>query len=226
MAAENRLHLLGMAQEQVDALTSTGSISARFMIGAPIDGTVVRRAVTLGELVGPERESLLVLADTRTLWVLAEVPEAQLQLVASGAKAWVAVGPAGAGRFEGKVAFISATVDSGTRTASVRIEVPGAAMAMKPGMFAQVEIAEAVDHGVPTVAVPEDAVQTVEGGPAVFVPVKDEPNTYAKRAVKVGKPVGGLVPVLEGLAPGEEFVAAGTFILKAELGKGSAAHEH
>ena len=42
----------------------------------------------------------------------------------------------------------------------------------------------------------------------------------------VGKSVGGLAPVYAGLAAGEEFVSAGTFILKAELGKGSAAHEH
>jgi cobalt-zinc-cadmium efflux system membrane fusion protein len=56
--------------------------------------------------------------------------------------------------------------------------------------------------------------------------VANEPNTFAKRAVTVGKPIGGLVPVYAGLVEGERFVIAGTFILKAELGKGSAAHEH
>ena len=76
------------------------------------------------------------------------------------------------------------------------------------------------------VAVPDVAVQTVEGGPAIFVPVEGEPNTFAKRAVTIGKPVGGLVPIHSGLVEGERFVAAGTFILKADLGKGSAAHEH
>ena len=76
------------------------------------------------------------------------------------------------------------------------------------------------------VAVPDEAIQTVEGGPAVFVPVPNEPNTFAKRAITLGKPVGGLVPVTSGLVEGEQFVIAGTFILKAELGKGSAAHEH
>jgi cobalt-zinc-cadmium efflux system membrane fusion protein len=74
--------------------------------------------------------------------------------------------------------------------------------------------------------VPEDAVQTVEGSPAVFVPVAGEANTFQKRAVTVGRQVGGLVPVHTGLAEGELFVSAGTFILKAELGKGSAQHEH
>jgi cobalt-zinc-cadmium efflux system membrane fusion protein len=76
------------------------------------------------------------------------------------------------------------------------------------------------------VAVPDEAIQTVEGGPAIFVPVANEPNTFAKRAVTIGKPVGGLIPIYAGLVEGERFVIAGTFILKAELGKGSAAHEH
>jgi cobalt-zinc-cadmium efflux system membrane fusion protein len=102
-------------------------------------------------------------------------------------------------------------------------------LTLKPGMFAQVEIVAtdpANPEAAPMVAVPDEAVQTVEGGPAVFVPVKGEPNTFAKRAVTVGPSVGGLVPILGGLVEGEEFVVAGTFILKAELGKGSAAHEH
>ena len=73
---------------------------------------------------------------------------------------------------------------------------------------------------------PDEAVQTVEGGPAVFVPVEGEANTFAKRAVTVGPAVGGMVPITSGLKEGEQVVVSGTFILKAELGKGGAAHEH
>ncbi|MBC8106127.1 MAG: efflux RND transporter periplasmic adaptor subunit, partial [Anaerolineae bacterium] len=70
------------------------------------------------------------------------------------------------------------------------------------------------------------AVQTVEGEPSVFVPVEGEPNTFAKRAVGVGAPINGMVPVFAGLKDGEKYVATGSFILKAELGKAGAAHEH
>ncbi|MBS0186636.1 MAG: efflux RND transporter periplasmic adaptor subunit [Planctomycetes bacterium] len=229
VGSENRLHLLGMSQASVEELAKTGEISPRYTVHAPIDGQVVQREVTLGELVSPDREALLVLADTSTLWVLADVPEARLHEIAVGAKSWVAVGTTGARRFEGQVAFVAPLVDATTRTAQVRIEVPAAALTLKPGMFAQVEIVAtdpANPEAAPMVAVPDEAVQTVEGGPGVFVPVKGEPNTFAKRAVTVGHSVGGLVPILGGLVEGEEFVVAGTFILKAELGKGSAAHEH
>lgn len=232
VAAENALHLLGMDQNAVEELASTGEIAPRYTIRAAIGGQVVQREVTLGELVNPERESLMVLADTSTLWVLADVPEARLPSIALGAKAWVVVGSGTNNKYEGTVAFIAPLVDPTTRTAQVRIEVPSTALgngAVKPGMFAQVEIVATEAGGAeptPQVAVPQEAVQTVEGGPAVFVPVAGEPNTFQKRALTVGPTIGGLVPVLAGLVEGEKFVVAGSFILKAELGKGSAAHEH
>lgn len=229
IGSENRLHLLGMGQAAVEDLARTGEIAPRYTVHAPIDGRVVQREITLGELVGPDREALMVLADTSTLWVLADVPEARVHEAAVGARAWVAAGASDGRRFEGAVSFVAALVDPDTRTAQVRIEVPAAALALRPGMFALVEIVAADPDAPgrrPVVAVPDAAVQTVEGGPAVFVPVKGEPNTFAKRAVTVGPAVGGLVPVLSGLAEGEEFVSAGAFILKADLGKSGAAHQH
>lgn len=231
-AAENGLHLVGMDQEAVNNLVGTGEIAPRYTIRAAISGQVVQREITLGELVNPDRESLMVLADTSTLWVLADVPEARLPSISQGAQAWITVGSNASNKYEGTVAFIAPVVDPTTRTAQVRIEVPRVALgdgAIRPGMFAQAEIVAAVAGGaepVPQVAVPQEAVQTVEGGPAVFVPVAGEPNTFQKRALRIGPTVGGLVPILAGLVEGEKFVEAGSFILKAELGKGSAAHEH
>lgn len=231
-AAANRLHLLGMSHAAIEELASTSEVAPRYAIRAAIDGSVVQREVTLGELVSPDREYLMVLADTTKLWVLADVPESRLMDVHVGATAWVDVGAqgqVGARRFEGKVAFLSLVVDPTTRTAPVRIEVPVTETGLRPGMFAQTEIV-AMDPESPdppaVVAVPEGAIQTVEGAPAVFVPVPDEPGTYQKRAVTIGRPVGRLIPVLGGLVEGEPYVSVGTFILKAELGKGSAAHEH
>jgi cobalt-zinc-cadmium efflux system membrane fusion protein len=229
VAAENKLHLLGMTQEQVESLADSGEVNPRFTIMAPITGQVVQREVTLGELVSPEREALLVLADLTTLWVLADVPEARLVEVAVGAKTWVRIGGVQGQQYEGAVAFISPMVDASTRTAQVRIEVRDGKALLKPGMFAQVEIVSADPNAADppaTVAVPEEAIQTVEGGPAVFVPVPGEANTFAKRPVTIGKAIGGLVPVYSGLVDGEQFVAAGSFILKAELGKSTAEHAH
>ncbi len=231
-ASANRLQLLGMKPAAIETLAATGEVVPRYSIHAAIDGMVVQREVTLGELVSPDRAYLMVLADETKLWVLADVPETKLMEVRPGAKAWISSGSvsqAGGKRFEGTIAFISPLVDPTTRTAQVRIEVPVTELRLRPGMFVQAEIV-ASDPDDPTpaaiVAVPEDAIQTVEGGPALFVPVAGEPHVYQKRVVTIGSAIGGRVPVLSGLAEGELFVSAGTFILKAELGKGAAKHVH
>lgn len=226
-AAENALHLMGMVQSAVDALTKTSEIHPRYAIRAPLDGQVIEREVTLGELVSPEKEALLVLANMSTLWVLADVPEARLKEVAVGSKARIQVSSVGADVIEGKVAFVSPALDPNTRTARVRIEVASNGN-LRPGMFVTAEIA-AWSPGAaavaPVLAIPDEAVQMVEGAPAVFIRVKGEDNTFAKKPVTVGKPVGGMVAVLSGLNEGDEIVIKGSFIFKAELGKGSAAHE-
>lgn len=229
-AAENRLHLLGMDQAAVRALAQSGEVASRHVIRAPIDGQVVQRELTHGELVGPDREALLVLADTTTLWVLVDVPENRLADIAIGALASISLGLLEGESLDATISFISPIVDPTTRTAQARIDVhQTVGKGLRPGMFARVEITAAPPRGAeptPVVAVPQEAVQTVEAEPSIFVPVPGEPSTFARRAVTVRPPVGGFVPILAGLAEGELFVVSGSFILKADLGKSSAAHEH
>ncbi|MCC7409775.1 MAG: efflux RND transporter periplasmic adaptor subunit [Phycisphaeraceae bacterium] len=227
-AAENLLHLMGMDQDAVRELASTGEIDPYYVVRAPITGLVIEREATLGELVSPDREALLVLADTRTLWVLAAVPESQISRVGIGATARVTVPALEDASLEGTVTTIAASLDPATRTASVRIEVQDDGAGLRPGMFAQAVIVRAGAEGeqASTPTVPEEATQWVEGKTVVFVPVRDEANTFATRPVELGEAVGGMAPVLSGLAEGELFVADGSFILKAEMGKAGAAHEH
>ncbi|TAJ15320.1 MAG: efflux RND transporter periplasmic adaptor subunit [Planctomycetota bacterium] len=231
-AAADRLRMLGMDSAAIAALATSGEVLPRFTIRAAIHGVVVQREVTLGELVSPEREYLMVLADATKLWVLADVPETRLLNVRVGAAAWISVGsPGDEGhrRATGSVTFISPFVDPTTRTAQVRIGVPAQDVGLRPGMFAQAEIVVGPAERSPAeaaIVVPEEAIQTIDGAAVLFVPVDGEANTYRKRAIAIGTAVGGLVPVHSGLTEGEPFVSAGTFILKAELGKGAAAHEH
>jgi cobalt-zinc-cadmium efflux system membrane fusion protein len=223
-AAENKLHLLGMDQQAVEQLIAAKEIRPRYSIRAPIDGQVMDREVTLGELVNPDKEALLVLADLSTLWVLADVPEARLAEIAPGAKASVKVAASSTRPIEGTVSYIDPSLDPSTRSARVRIVVKASGSKIRPGMFAEVEIAASDSDKTPeaVLAIPDDAVQTVEGTPAVFIPVTGEPNTFVKHPVTVGKPVNGMVAVVSGLKEGDQIVTRGSFLLKAELGKGSA----
>jgi cobalt-zinc-cadmium efflux system membrane fusion protein len=222
--AENVLHLLGMTQSAVEQLVATRHLEPSVVVTAPIAGTVLDRHVTLGEVVSPDAESLVVLGDTSVVWVFAHVPETRLGEVREGAAVRLHVAALPGRIVEGRVASVPPAMDESTRTAEIRVDVKDA-RGLRPGMYAQADVVMG-DAQAPVLAIPADAVQTVEGGPAVFVPVAGEANTFAKRAVSVGPPIGAMVPVLEGLAEGDEFVAAGSFLLKAELGKAGAAHEH
>lgn len=219
LAAGRKLRLLGMAQAQVDALAVSGELAPWHTLVAPMAGTVVAREATLGEIVGPDRESLLVLADLGVMWVEAALPEAQCREVKVGAKAWVRMGEDDAAKEEGTVTFLAPTVDEATRTLKARIEIKGSAL--KPGAFVMAQLAAAGPSG-PVLAIPREAVQQMEGKSVVFVPVKGEANTFALRAVILGAAVGDMLPVVSGLAAGDEFVSAGSFILKAEMLKSSA----
>jgi cobalt-zinc-cadmium efflux system membrane fusion protein len=222
-AAENKLHLWGMGQIEIDRLIATGEIRPQYTVRAPMGGCVVQREATLGEIVSPEREALLVMADLKTIWVLADVPENQLHRIEVGVPAEIAVDAIAGQPFQGAVTYIGPELDKATRTGQVRVEIAGDKSPLKPGMFAQVRLPLSSRSGgqdALAVAVPEIAVQTFEGGPTVFVAVEGEPDTYGARKIEIGPAIGGRVPILKGLAEGERFVAGGSFIVKAQLAKG------
>lgn len=227
-ALESKLRIFGFDRQTMDSLVESAEISPHYPIRAPISGRVIEREVTLGELVKPEDESLFVLGDPGRPWVIADVPESRAAEVVAGAKARIAASLGERSDVEGSVAYVSPLVDSATRTVPVRI-VPGRQQGkLRPGMFTRASVALRRGGGdpTPTLAIPETAVQTIEGRPVVFVPVKGERNTFAKRNVTVGSPVGGMVPLFSGLREGDRVVISGSFILKADLGKEGAAHEH
>ncbi|MGC4030152.1 MAG: efflux RND transporter periplasmic adaptor subunit [Tepidisphaeraceae bacterium] len=226
-AAENGLHLFGLDNAAVKKLAETGEINARFSIRAAIAGQVIAREVTLGELVSPDKEKLLVIANTERLWVQADVPEGRLADVGVGSAAEVQIASLPGERVKGEVSLVSPEIDPATRTARLRIVIANADGKLRPGMFAKALIqSRDANNGQASVVVPEEAVQAVEGKPSVFVPVADEPNTFARREVVVGRTVNGFVPVISGLQADEKLVVSGSFILKAELGKSEAGHEH
>jgi len=221
-AAENKLRLWGMDDEGIGRLGGSGRIEPHYAVRAPQSGQVVERKATLGEMVGPEREALLVLADTRRFWVLADVPEGQVHRVVAGSEAWVVLDALPDKPIRGLVAFISPLVTPATRTVQVRIEVV-ADPALKAGIFSQVRLSLRAAPGEDdhlALAVPAEAVQSVENRRAVFIEVPGQPGTFRTRTVETGPSVGGLAPILAGLKEGERVATGGVFVLKAHLEKG------
>ena len=220
----NRLQLFGMTQPDVARLEATGAIRPQAEIRAPIGGTVVERGVTLGETVNPEQSHLFVVADLRQLWLLVEVPPAQAAALKAGQSVTLS-DPATGRNAVAALDYVSPVASPGARTIRARAVVDNRSGSWRPGMFVTAKL-PASAAVVRSVAVPAEAVQDIGGQPMVFVPVPGEANTFEAREVAVGSEVDGWTPVKSGLMDGEAFVVRGGFLLKAELGKAMAGHDH
>lgn len=221
LAAARKLSLLGMSGEAVDAMAKSQQVMPRYSVRSPLSGRVTERDVTLGQFVTPDKDMLVQVADLSTLWVLADVPEMRLADVSVGFAVRVTVPGAVGTAMKGVVSFIPSSVDTTTRAAQVRVEVKNAESTLKAGMFAQVEIevTSDKDKAIEVIAVPEEAIQMINGQTCVFVEDDDEENAFIKRPVAIGQEVNGLVPIFSGLNEKEEVVKSGGFFLKAEFAK-------
>ena len=187
---------------------------------APIDGVITERKSTTGELIGKETE-VYTISDPTDLWVLAEIKERDIAVVHVGQDAMFTVLAYPGETFHGKVVLLGNRVESNSRTLEVRVEVGNADGRLKPGMFADVEIATTALRNVLTIS--DQALQTLEDEQIVFVALGE--TKFEKRVIKTGLEQHGRVQVLEGLKEGERVVTEGSFILKSELLKGELGEE-
>jgi membrane fusion protein, heavy metal efflux system len=229
--AEARLHALGMDHPQLDALIQRAGkpgadlsdvVEPTFTVRAPLDGRVISRDVVVGEHVHPDK-LLFVVSDLSTLWAMLDAREKDLPNVVQGARVTLSTEVYQDRRFEGSVSRVGDTVDESLRTIKVRVDVPNPGLVLKPNMFVQgsLDTKGASKHDV--MAVPEDAVQTIDGEPAVFVAAGE--RGFVARPVAVGDRVGKARTILRGLDGSERVVVTGAFNLKAELLKSSFAGE-
>lgn len=221
---------------------------------APLGGTIIEREVTMGEFVGTDK-TLFTVADLSTVWVdfqvyqqdfpklrtgqqvrvalgarasakpaetpppLADNVEAKIDEVASDSRT-PAQGNAGHNEVVSRIDYLSPFGAESTQTMLARSYVPNPNGALRPGLFVSGEIA--VDEVNAAVAVREDAVQTLDGKEVVFV---EEGDSFEARPIQTGQRDGEWVEVLAGLKASDRYVAANSFLLKAEIGKEGAEHE-
>ncbi len=232
--AEQKLIALGVPREMLAelAVEPAGSVVdrkvrtpfparmlTRYVVTAPIAGEVIEKHVTLGESVQADTP-IYVVADLSSVWVDIAVYATDLGLVRIGQPATVRAGAAGL-EAAGTVSYVGPLLGEETRSARARVVLPNPDGAWRPGLFVTVSLVEA-ELPVP-VAVPADAIQTIADAPAVFVRYGD---TFEVRPVELGRRAAGWVEVVQGLAPGERYASRGSFVLKADLGKAAAEHDH
>lgn len=209
------------AQQKLKAIGATPSSGGlnRFEVRAPFDAMIVEKHITMGESI-KEDTNAFTLSDLGTVWAEIVVPAKDLDKVRVGSDTVVRSTSSDA-KVAGKVAYVGSLIGEQTRSAKARVVLPNPKMAWRPGLYVSVELV--ADEADVPVAVVADAVQSVNDKPVIFMRV---PGGFVAQPVTTGRTDGKQVEIVKGLKPGAQYAAAGSFVIKAELGKGSASHEH
>ncbi|MEG0248582.1 MAG: efflux RND transporter periplasmic adaptor subunit [Pseudomonas sp.] len=209
---------LANARQKVAAVGPAGA-GNRYELRAPFDAVVVEKHLTVGEVVD-ETSNAFTLSDLSRVWATFAVAPRDLGRVVTGRSVTVSAPDLGA-EVEGTVNYVGSLLGEQNRAATVRATLANPNGAWRPGLF--VNIAVSVERASAAVVVPESALQTWEAQTVVFVRTE---QGFEARPVQTGRRDAGQVEVIAGLAAGTQVAAAGSFVLKSELGKGSAEHSH
>ena len=222
-AAERKLHILGLSDDEIAALSDISSDRqpdvTRSVMYAPFDGIVVEKHIVLGEALKDDSKAFVV-ADLSSVWITISVYQKDLPVVRKGLPVVLSAGP-GIPIAREKIAWVSPLLDEHTRTALGRVVLPNPDGHWRPGLFVTAEIA--VDEIDVPLLVPKVALQTVEDRLSIFVQTDEG---FVPQLVTLGRTTETYAEVTKGLQPGQRYVTKGAFTLKAELGKGAFGDGH
>ena len=156
--------------------------------------------------------TLFQLADLSSVWMIAEVPEAQAAWIKTGNPAEAQVPALPGERFEGKVDYLYPELTQATRTLKVRVVFNNPNQHLRPGMFATAHLRGSTRESVLTV--PTEAV--IKTGTRSIVIVASDATHFRPAVVRVGGEHGGRSEILEGLRLGQKVVASGQFLIDSE----------
>ena len=218
--AENHLRYLGLTPEQLPEAADEHAVEGQraheeahlIEVRSPVAGTIIERTVSTGAVVTPS-DSLYVISDLRSLWVIAQVPEQHLSLLRSGLTVEVSVRAYPDKTFPARITYIGDALDPETRTVEVRCELNNPGRQLKTEMFATLTIHTGGSREA--VVAPLEALQNVDGEEVLFVPEGE--YSFRARRVRVGRHSGSVVEIVSGLQAGEKVAVAGAFRLKSEL---------
>jgi membrane fusion protein, heavy metal efflux system len=219
LAAEQEYHQAEVAHELAMAKLRTNEIGAgdgnEVTVTATRAGTIVEKNVAVAQRVSPDAsDPLVVVADLSTVWVVADLFEADAQSIPAGAPARVS-SPSipDVAALDGKVELVSAVVDPAKHTIPIRVRLANPGQALRPHVYAQVRFLTAqTAHGVEVQA---SAVMT--DGTQSYLYVQERNGRFVKRVVTAGPVRDGHVVILEGLKPGETVVEEGGVLLDNQI---------
>jgi cobalt-zinc-cadmium efflux system membrane fusion protein len=190
-----------------------------YHLTAPLAGTIIDRQVALGEHIG-EQKPAFTIADLSSVWIDFSVYRRDISRVNIGDRVVIDVedgGPA----IEAKLSYISPVGNSDTQSALARVVVTNQNLRLRPGLFVTGRLL--LTTKPVSIAIKSSALQTVENRTVVFVRVGEK---FEVREVELGDRDPEHAEIVFGLLEGDVYAAKNSFVIKAEMAKGTASHEH
>jgi len=218
-AARQRLGRLGVPEPQIRRIEEEGKPNPRVTLLAPESGVVWEIGAREGASVGPG-VTIFRIVSLGSVWVNAEIPEAQAGLVSIGAPVEVRTNAFSGRVLKGVVAAILPDVNTQTRTLKARIVVANPGGQLRPGMFANLTFHANASNARDVVLVPNEALIRTGRRSVVIVAASD--GGLRPVEVEVGREAGDRTEIRKGLDAGQKVVVSGQFLIDSEASLKSA----
>jgi cobalt-zinc-cadmium efflux system membrane fusion protein len=211
---ESRQYLqnLGLSEKEIENSVRQRKDTSSLPVRAPFSGTVIERNAVIGTAVAPG-DDLFTVADMSTMWMQVSVAEAQLSSVRVGSLVQARFDVYLGISFEGKIAWVAPTVNPETRMLQARVVLANPQGLLKEGLFGRASLSGFAERNA--LSVTAGAVQEIDGKAVVFRKLEDD--LYETRLVTTSVAHDGNVLVMAGLAPDDEIVTGGSYIVKSEF---------
>lgn len=206
-ASEQGMKILGINDP---AALAKAPSSAQIPVLAPIGGEVVERLVSPGQVVQAGQTQAFTISDLSTVWVLANVYQADLAYVHNGDDVVVQT-DAYPVSFHGRISYLSTALDPNTRTLQARLVVDNPGEKLKRDMFCTAVVTAGSIQNV--LAVPNASILRDDNNQP-FVYIGSGTNQFARRTVELGQSQNGQTQILKGISVGERVVGDGSLFLQ------------
>jgi len=211
-AARDAVAIFGKSEAQIDHIVATRRVETALVVKSPISGRVTARNAAPGMLEQPGNPPApYSVADISTMWMLANVDEADSPDFKLGQPVMVSVMAFPGRLFHGNITAIGATVDPNSRRVTIRSEIKDPQHELRPEMFANFVIRTGEPVRAPSVPL-NGVVREGDGTMSVWVVTSDR-HRFLRRTVKIGRQQGGYDEIIEGLKPGETVATDGAIFL-------------
>lgn len=219
--SKQKLLALNLTEEEIEKLPEQKTPLNNYTIDSPIEGKIIERHVTLGEVVSNDKQ-LFVIANLDTVWINLAIPAEDLPKVKKDQKVDIFAHQSEDIQ-SGTIMYVSPVINDESRTGRAVIELDNSSYALHPGDFIKAQVVISERSGF--LSVPGAAIQKLKE--QFFVFVKKEDGVFVAKDIQIkGSDKNEFIEVIKGINEGDEIVIKNAFLLKAELGKSEAEHSH